>query len=165
MFLYAWLGLTLSIVSVHRIGALAQKLKSLPQVLLQCLGAAVAAAAPSVSSWSDPYASDDVGGLLAAMLGPVGGFGKFLLVVLSLSVTANLAPTLYSICFAMQTFIPPLVHLPRYIFSVFAIAMCVSLFSVYLKLLMANVTGHPVSFPSRSLDNTASTLHSPTSPG
>ena len=60
------------------------------------------------------------------MLEPVGGFGKFLLVLLSLGVTANLAPTLYSLCFAMQTFIPPLVRVPRYLFSVFAIAMFVS---------------------------------------
>ncbi|KAI0037227.1 NCS cytosine-purine permease [Vararia minispora EC-137] len=109
IFIYAWLGLTL------------------PIVLVQCLGTAVAVAAPGVPSWNAAYKDDNVGGIIAAMLSPVGGFGKFLLVVLSLSVTANLAPTLYSICFAMQTFIPPLVNVPRYVFSVFATAIIIPL--------------------------------------
>ncbi|VDC07411.1 unnamed protein product [Peniophora sp. CBMAI 1063] len=109
IFIYAWAGLTL------------------PIVLVQCLGAAVAVAAPGIPSWNAAYEDDDVGGLVAAMLEPVGGFGKFLLVLLSLGVTANLAPTLYSICFAMQTFIPPLIRVPRYLFSIFAIAIVIPL--------------------------------------
>jgi purine-cytosine permease-like protein len=90
---------------------------------VQCLGVTVAVSAPSVPSWNAKYEDNDVGGLLAAMLSPVGGFGKFLLVLLSLGIISNLAPTLYSICFAMQTFIPPLVRVPRYAFSVFATAV------------------------------------------
>lgn len=82
-------------------------------------------AAPTVPSWNAAYGEDNVGGLVAAMLAPVGGFGKFLLVILSLGVTANVAPTLYSIGFAMQTFIPVLVHVPRYLFSIFSIAVFV----------------------------------------
>jgi purine-cytosine permease-like protein len=52
------------------------------------------------------------------MLSPVGGFGKFLMVLLSLSMTGINAPTIYSMSIAFQTFIPPLVAVPRYVFSV-----------------------------------------------
>ena len=54
------------------------------------------------------------------MLSPVGKFGKIMMVILSLSVTATNAPTIYSMCMAFQTLIPPLVAYPRYVFAVFA---------------------------------------------
>jgi purine-cytosine permease-like protein len=57
------------------------------------------------------------------MLSPVGGFKKVLMVVLSLSVTGNNAPTIYSMCMAFQTLIPPLSAVPRYVFSVLATAV------------------------------------------
>ena len=88
------------------------------QITLQCLGAAAAISAPSVPDWKAGYADGDVGGLLNAMLSPVGGFGKILMVLLSLSMTGINAPTIYSMCIAFQTFIPPLVAVPRYLFSV-----------------------------------------------
>ncbi len=90
------------------------------QITLQCLGAAAAISAPSVPNWDADYTDGNVGGLLNAMLSPVGGFGKFLMVLLSLSVTAINAPTIYSICIDFQILIPPLVVVPRYVFSVFA---------------------------------------------
>jgi purine-cytosine permease-like protein len=57
------------------------------------------------------------------MLSPIGKFGKALMVFLSLSVTATTVPTIYSMGMALQTFIPPLVAVPRYVFSVFATAL------------------------------------------
>ena len=57
------------------------------------------------------------------MLDPAKGFGKFLTVILALSVTGNVAATLYSFCLSFQVFIPHMVVVPRYIFSVFATAM------------------------------------------
>lgn len=57
------------------------------------------------------------------MLSPLGKFGKALMVFLSLSVTATTVPTIYSLGMALQTFIPPLVVVPRYVFSVFATAL------------------------------------------
>jgi purine-cytosine permease-like protein len=54
------------------------------------------------------------------MLSPVGTFGKFLMVLLSLSVTGTNTPTIYSICMEIQVLIPPLVVVPRYVFSVAA---------------------------------------------
>ena len=43
------------------------------------IGAAFAAAAPSVPSWSTGFQNgSNMGGLIAAVLAPAGGFGKFL---------------------------------------------------------------------------------------
>lgn len=83
----------------------------------------MAVAASSVASWEVGYSNGDVGGLLAAMLGPTGNFGKFLTVLLSLSVAGNIAATFYSFSLNIQIFIPPLVIVPRYVFSIVATAM------------------------------------------
>ncbi|KAI0319137.1 cytosine-purine permease [Amylostereum chailletii] len=109
IFTYSFLGLIIPIVSI------------------QCLGAAVAVAVPTVPEWEAGYGGENIGGLIAAMLRPVGGFGKFLLVLLSLGVTANISPTIYSIGFAFQTFIPWLVRVPRYLFSILSVAIIVPL--------------------------------------
>ncbi|KAK0444534.1 uncharacterized protein EV420DRAFT_1574324 [Desarmillaria tabescens] len=95
----------------------------LPIITLQCLGAAVAASASLVPAWDEGYAGGNVGGLLEAMLQPVGNFGKFLTVLLSLSLAGNIAPTLYSMCLNIQVFIPVLYVVPRYVFSILATAM------------------------------------------
>jgi purine-cytosine permease-like protein len=90
------------------------------QITLQCLGAAAAISATSIPTWDAGYTDGNVGGLVNAMLSPVGKFGKFLMVLLSLSVTATNAPMIYSMCIDFQILIPPLVAVPRYLFSVFA---------------------------------------------
>lgn len=96
------------------------------QALLQCLGAAAVLAAPTVPSWTEGYGLEgNVGGLLEAMLSPVGNFGKFLTVLLSLSVTGNIACTLYSICFNFQVMIPAMTKVPRYVFSIVGTVMSV----------------------------------------
>ncbi|KAI0340469.1 NCS cytosine-purine permease [Trametopsis cervina] len=109
IFLYSFLGFNLPIISI------------------QCLGAAVVLAAPTVPSWNAGYDNGNVGGLLNAMLSPVGNFGKFLTVLLALSVTANVAPTLYSVCLNFQLFMPFLVPVPRYVFSIVATAIIIPL--------------------------------------
>ena len=82
-----------------------------------------AVAAPLVPTWAEAYSSDAVGDLLEAVLLPAGGFGQFLTVLLSLSVTANIAVTAYSFGLSFQVFAPFCTHIPRYVFSVLAIAM------------------------------------------
>ncbi|EIM87684.1 NCS cytosine-purine permease [Stereum hirsutum FP-91666 SS1] len=99
----------------------------IPIVLLESLGAAAVIAVDVVPDWEAGYADGNVGGLVEAMLHPVGGFGKFLTVLLSLSVTANNAPTIYSLCLGSQTFIPPLVVVPRWVFSIVATAIIIPL--------------------------------------
>ncbi|KAH8115903.1 NCS cytosine-purine permease [Phellopilus nigrolimitatus] len=99
----------------------------LPIVTLQCLGAAVAVAIPLVPAWNAAYADESIGDLFVTILAPAGGFGKFLTVLLSLSVTANIAPTMYSFGLSFQVFIPFCVHLPRYVFSILATAVVIPL--------------------------------------
>lgn len=65
-----------------------------PLVLVQWLGAAIACPAagevPAMAAWADAYATDQLGGLIGAALIPiVGNFGRFLMVLLVLSVIAN----------------------------------------------------------------------------
>jgi hypothetical protein len=61
------------------------------------LGAAFAAASPAVPRWHEGFGNgDDVGGLIAAILSPAGGFGKFLVVLIALSVPSACAPTMYT---------------------------------------------------------------------
>lgn len=90
--------------------------------------------APLIPVWNAGYADGNVGGLLEAMLRPTGNFGKFLTVLLSLSVTGNIAASFYSISLNIQVFIPWLVIVPRYVFSVLATAMYASFFPSALLL-------------------------------
>ncbi|KAH9174767.1 cytosine-purine permease [Lactarius sanguifluus] len=57
------------------------------------------------------------------MFEPVDKFGKDLMVFVSLSVTGNNVPTIYSFGMCFQTFIPSPVVVPRYVFSVVANAV------------------------------------------
>jgi hypothetical protein len=116
IFVYSFLGLNIPTVRSSSDCLMASDHL---QITLQCLGAAAAIAVPSVPNWDAGYTDGNVGGLINAMLSPVGKFGKFLMVLLSLSVTATTAPTIYSICIDFQIIIPPLVVIPRYVFSVF----------------------------------------------
>jgi purine-cytosine permease-like protein len=75
------------------------------------------------------YANGNIGGLLEAMLSPAGGFGKFLTVLLSLSMIANNAAAFYSLSLNFQVFVPFLLKVPRYVFSVLVTAMFVHLYS------------------------------------
>ncbi|KAK4157603.1 permease for cytosine/purines, uracil, thiamine, allantoin-domain-containing protein [Chaetomidium leptoderma] len=89
-----------------------------PTILLMTLGAAIGNAIPNVPHWQAAYDETLVGGVLAAMLAPAGGFGKFLVVLLSFSLLGNLAATSYSVTLNLQLLAPFLVKVPRYLFSV-----------------------------------------------
>lgn len=82
------------------------------------LGSAIGNAIPNVPEWQAGYDSTLVGGVLAAMLAPAGGFGKFLVVLLSFSLLGNLAATSYSVTLNLQLLLPFLVKVPRYLFSI-----------------------------------------------
>ena len=89
-----------------------------PTVLLMTLGAAMAGALPNVPAWSEAYDKTAVGGVLAAMLHSAGGFGKFVVVILALTLLGNTAGTMYAITLNFQTLIPGLIKIPRYAFAV-----------------------------------------------
>ena len=79
----------------------------------------------NATSWMEGYNNFSVGGLIEAMLSPAGGFGKFLTVLIALSVMGNIAATFYSVSLNLQIILPVLVVVPRYIFSIVATAMFV----------------------------------------
>lgn len=63
---------------------------NLPLIFCEVLGAVLMATFTQKSTWEDAYHADELGGLLGApLIGPMGGFGKFLLVILALSIVAN----------------------------------------------------------------------------
>ena len=69
---------------------------------------------------------NDVGGLVGAILAPVGGFGKFLLVLLALSTPSACAPTLYTVCTSFMTISSVFAKIPRAIIAIVSTAMCVN---------------------------------------
>ncbi|KAI1135536.1 permease for cytosine/purines, uracil, thiamine, allantoin-domain-containing protein [Hypoxylon sp. FL0543] len=97
----------------------------LPSVLLMVLGAAIGGAITSIPEWQEGYDETQVGGVLAAMLSRAGGFGKFVVVVLSLTLLGNIAATMYSITLNFQILIPQLVVIPRYMFSIVVTAIVI----------------------------------------
>ncbi|OTB12463.1 hypothetical protein K445DRAFT_320897 [Daldinia sp. EC12] len=96
-----------------------------PSVLLMVLGASIGGAVASIPEWEAGYESTQVGGVLAAMLSRAGGFGKFVVVVLSLTLLGNIAATMYSITLNFQILIPQLVVVPRYMFSIVVTAIVI----------------------------------------
>lgn len=97
----------------------------IPSVLLMILGAAIGGAITSIPEWEEGYEATQVGGVLAAMLSRAGGFGKFVTVVLSLTMLGNIAATMYSITLNFQILIPQLVVVPRYMFSIVVTAIVI----------------------------------------
>ncbi|KAL7777092.1 hypothetical protein CFE70_007514 [Pyrenophora teres f. teres 0-1] len=77
--------------------------------------------APSFRIALYAYAGYDVNaasGVLAAMLHPAGGFGRFVTVVLAFSMLGNLSATMYSVTLNLQMLVPWLFRIPRVMFSI-----------------------------------------------
>ncbi len=67
------------------------------QFIAHLIGAAFAATAPAVPSWAAGLGDgENFGQFLIAILEPIGGFGKFLVVLGALTVTAPCALDMYS---------------------------------------------------------------------
>jgi NCS1 nucleoside transporter family len=89
----------------------------IPCVLLETLGVAFTTALGSVSAWNKAFTDGSVGGLLAAVVSPLGGIGSFILVLLALSVVANNIPNDYSLGLSMQVLGKTFQHVKRYIWT------------------------------------------------
>lgn len=62
-------------------------------VLIEILGAAAMTTFTAKETWSNAYTAEGLGGLLGApLIGPMGGFGRFCMVVLALSIISNNIP-------------------------------------------------------------------------
>lgn len=89
--------------------------------LLMVLGAAIGGAVPSIPAWSAAYKTHGTGGVLATILTTrLGGFGQFVLVLLSLSVLATCARDIYTLSCNIPIIFPFLRRLPRAVFAVVA---------------------------------------------
>jgi purine-cytosine permease-like protein len=101
VFLATWLGLIV------------------PLLFTELLGAAIISATKinnGVNPYADGYAQSAVGGLLAAVLfPPLGGFGKFCLVILALSIIGNNIPNIYSVALTLQVLGRWTQRVPRFI--------------------------------------------------
>src|SRR5229473_3604629 len=74
----------------------------IPCVLLETLGLVLISALGSVPAWNKAFTNGSVGGLLSAIVNPLGAFGTLILVLLALSVIANNIPNDYSLGLSMQ---------------------------------------------------------------
>ncbi|KAF8169002.1 cytosine-purine permease [Mycena galopus ATCC 62051] len=106
------------------------------QVLVEWLGAAVMAAAfapqnalyddtgAATGAWAVAYGTDELGGLLGAVLVPVvGNFGKFCMVLLVLSVVANNIINVYSMGLSISVVAVWLAKVPRLLWPIFITAI------------------------------------------
>ncbi|TQN74800.1 Purine-cytosine permease fcyB [Colletotrichum shisoi] len=96
-----------------------------PSVPLLILGAAIGGALNNVPEWKSGWDAYGIGGVMAAMLTPAGGFGKFVLVVLALSVIGNIATSMYSAALCMQQMLPIFAKAPRIVFVVVALSIMI----------------------------------------
>ena len=89
-----------------------------PCVLLETLGMSFTSGIANVAAWKTAFGSTgNVGGLLSAVVSPLGGFGKFLLVLLALSIIANNIPNDYSLGLSVQVFGKAFQKVRRYIWT------------------------------------------------
>ncbi|KAJ2970123.1 hypothetical protein NUW58_g9792 [Xylaria curta] len=112
-------------VSTFRIFAYTYAGLFVPTVPLMVLGAAIGGATAGNPVWTEGYEKYIVGGVLEAMLKPAGGFGKFVAVLLSLSVIGNLSASMYSISLNFQLLVPFFTYVPRFAFSVVYAAVAI----------------------------------------
>lgn len=92
---------------------------AVPTILVQLLGAALYTGAQVDPAWQHAYVEYGVGGPLMKALEPVGGFGKFLMVLAGLSAIPNNIPNNYSFALHAQNLGPWAVRIPRVAFVTF----------------------------------------------
>jgi NCS1 nucleoside transporter family len=91
---------------------------AVPCIVLEVLGMAFTTALGSVKAWNAAFGSfGDVGGLLSAVVSPLGGFGTLILVLLALSIVANNIPNDYSLGLTIQVLGKPFQRVKRYIWT------------------------------------------------
>ncbi|KAI1339152.1 NCS1 nucleoside transporter [Xylariaceae sp. FL0016] len=97
----------------------------IPSVPLLVLGAAMGASVPAIEGWASAYDAFGAGGVMGLMLEPVGGFGKFVLVLLALSVVGSIAISMYSVALNLQMILPVFTKIPRFLFIVVVMAILI----------------------------------------
>lgn len=80
------------------------------------------------NAYQKGYDEAGVGGLLGALLFPrVGGFGKFCVVILALSIVANNCPNIYSVSLTLMVLGRWTRHVPRFVWTVIATGVYIAI--------------------------------------
>lgn len=87
------------------------------------IGAAFACSSYDNPAWSDALAVSSGQFFQLILAGSLGNFGRFLVVLLALSVCGNISATIYSIGLNLQTMLPFLGPVPRFVWPLFATAI------------------------------------------
>ncbi|KAF9995448.1 hypothetical protein BGZ79_010859 [Entomortierella chlamydospora] len=92
----------------------------IPLVFVETLGALYGAALINNPAWNAIYEDGNagLGSVLGESLSSLGGFGKFLVFILALSVVSNNVPNTYSAALSIQTLGKPFQRIPRFIWTV-----------------------------------------------
>lgn len=102
-----------------------------PLLFTEMLGVAVMTATAlndGNNAYAEGYASTGTGGLLAAVLfGPLGGFGKFCVVILALSIIANNCPNIYSVSLTLLVLARWTRYVPRFIWTFVATGVYIAI--------------------------------------
>lgn len=93
----------------------------------EVLGAAFMTAVAKDQAFADAYDNRGVGGLMGQALKPLGGFGKFLLVLLTLSIVGCNLISNYSLAFMCQNFHPALIKVPRFVWTILGTAAVIAI--------------------------------------
>lgn len=100
----------------------------IPLLFTEMLGIALYAATSANhnhNKYMDGWHASGNGGLIGAAIEPLGGFGKFCLVILALSIIANNCPNIYSVSLTLQVLSRYTQRVPRFIWTF--LASCASL--------------------------------------
>jgi purine-cytosine permease-like protein len=112
---------------------------------LLILGAAIGGALPNVEPRQKPWDNHGIGGVMAEMLEPAGGFGKFVLVVVALSAVRSMLLSNYSVALCLQMLVPIFfTEVPCFLFILVILAIMVPV-SIYAA---AQWEESPVTFLS-----------------
>ncbi|PFH47295.1 hypothetical protein AMATHDRAFT_67950 [Amanita thiersii Skay4041] len=126
IFLYTYFGFFAASVKDLKSTSISTQYSLWCQLPAHMIGAAFAAAASSVPSWKTGFeGGTNLGGLVSAILAPTGGFGKFLIVVLSLCVTSAGAPTMYTFGTSFMSIAPIFAKVPRYVYVLISEAILI----------------------------------------
>jgi len=93
----------------------------------EILGAAYMTAAAADPRFAAAYDARGIGGLMGQALKPLGGFGKFLLVLAALSIIGCNLVNNYSLAFTCQNFHPIMVKVPRFVWTIAGSAVFIAI--------------------------------------
>ncbi|KAL4807196.1 eukaryotic translation initiation factor 3 subunit G-domain-containing protein [Aspergillus unguis] len=112
IFFSAWLGLII------------------PLLFVEMLGIALMSATAmngGDNKYQTGYLASGNGGVIAAAMEPLGGFGKFCLVILALSIIANNCPNIYSVALTVQVLHHWLQRVPRFIWTLLGTGVSIAI--------------------------------------